>query len=816
MKKVCFNKNWNFHKGGGSSLEGLMIGENAAVSVTLPHDASIGMDRNPDERCGSGNGFFREECCFYTKNFSLNPSDDGKNVWIEFEGIYQNAFIYVNGSYAGKCPYGYSNFYLDITRLVNFYTSNSVKVIVKNGVPSGRWYTGGGIYRNVNIMVADRLHFEPDGIRITTMELEDDQAVIRVRSHVTYTGIGVQDTTLEVQLYDPKGRKVASDVIPVTIDEHSTQVYQQKLYIQNPMAWDVDHPVLYSYHAIIKVGDEIHDEEMGTFGIRKLQLNRVHGLRVNGKVVKLKGGCIHHDNGIIGTAEFPHAAEFRVQRMKEAGYNAIRSSHNPMSRQLLEACDKLGMYVMDEYSDVWTTTKIDFDYGMNVTEWWKHDIDHMVRKDYNHPCVIMYSIGNEIPETGNKFDTQWGKKFADRFRELDDSRYVTNSINLMLSVMDHIPEFIKQNQEGEQELPENQEINSMMNSVMDIMDMLNVSDFAGKAIEESAAQVDMIGYNYGAARYEMDGVNYPNRIIFGSETYPKDLDINWELVEKYPYVLGDFAWTAWDYLGETGIGRITYGENQNPVIYTPYPYKAAYCGDMNLIGDRRPVSYWRETIWGGRDKPYLAVQIPAYHGMVHNIPRWSMTDAVRSWNWKDAIGKEITIEVYTDADEAELFVNDISVERKTVGEKKKNIAYFETVYIPGVVEAVVYKNGEECGRDRIETADDVLCIRAVCDREQIPADESDIAFVDISLVDVMGRLNPEAVTEVSISVEGPGLIIGFGSADPESEENYFDRSARAYEGRLRAAVRGTGEKGTIKVTMETSDCAPVSVTLVAE
>ena len=859
MKKIRFNDNWIFHEGGGSALAALAGGDGAVTKeVTLPHDASIEKERNPKEPNGSGNGFFREETIHYTKEFTLDAKDAGKNVWLEFEGVYQNAFVYINHSFAGKCPYGYGNFYIDATKYVHFDKKNDLKVIVKNGVPSGRWYTGGGIYRDVNLMVADRLHLVPDGIHLAAAQVEEVLAVVRAESVIEYTGSGVRDVTLCVQLLEADGTIVAEDVIPVTVEEHTKQSYRQSLYVENPALWDVDSPYLYRYHVYLKEGETVLDEEEGTFGIRKLMLDTKHGLRINGKAVKLRGGCIHHDNGVTGTAEFPYAAEFRVKKLKEAGYNAIRSSHYPMSRKLLEACDKYGMLVMDEFSDVWTTTKVDFDYGTQMAEWWEHDVTNLVNKDYNHPCVIMYSIGNEIPETGNKFDTQWGKKLADKIRSLDDSRYVTNSMNLMLSVMDRLGEIVAAAQgagakampgdpagafgeisgmqampndpagvsgetsgtgaDGAEDIGENAEINSMMNSMGNVMNVLMNGEIAGKATEEAAGQVDIVGYNYAAGRYEPDKERYPNRILVGSETFSRELDVNWELVLKHPHVIGDFCWTAWDYLGEAGIGKITYEGEQGKYgmsFYASYPEKAAYCGDMNLIGDRRPISYWREIIWGLRRAPYLAVQPPQYHDMPHNMTNWSMTDAVRSWNWSGYEGKPVTVEVYTDAEEAELFVNGTSVGRKTVGETKKAQVFFETVYEPGTLEVAVYRNGLEDGRDVIVTAKDEVKISAAADASELPADASDIRYVELALVDADGVLNPEADRAVTVSVEGPGVIAGFGSADPASEENYFDTTAKPFEGRLRAAVRGTGGKGTITVSFAADGCETVSVQIEA-
>ncbi len=334
-------------------------------------------------------------------------------------------------------------------------------------------------------------------------------------------------------------------------------------------------------------------------------------------------------------------------------------------------------------------------------------------------------------------------------------------------------------------------------------------------MNEACSQVDITGYNYAASRYEKDGAMFPNRILVGSETNPPDLDTNWALVEKLPYVIGDFDWTAWDYLGEAGIGKVNYDTDGQMSFYASYPCKVAYCGDINIIGDRRVTSYWRELIWGFRTKPFIGVQTPEHYGDKHGMTQWSMTNAVRSWNWKGYEGKPVKVEVYANADEAELFVNGKSAGRRKVGEDKKYIVLFDTVYEPGTVEVVAYKDGVEAGRDKLVTASDDVRILAVADQAQVPADESDVVYVEISMVDENGNLNPGADKAVSIGIEGPGVILGFGSADPESEENYFDTTAKAYEGRLRAAVRGTGEKGMVTVTLSSEGMADAKVQIEA-
>lgn len=601
--------------------------------------------------------------------------------------------------------------------------------------------------------------------------------------------------------------------------EGDRKVQRQRLYVDHPHLWSDESPYLYTYRASILANGEVRDTETGTFGIRRLQLDPKHGLRVNGKVVKLRGGCLHHDNGVIGTAEFAHAEEVRVRNLKNAGFNAIRSSHYPMSRQLLNACDRFGMYVMDEFSDVWTSAKVEFDYAVNMPEWWKTDVTNMVNKDFNHPCVIMYSIGNEIPETGNRIDVQWGRKIADLIHDLDGTRYTTNSMNLMLSVMNDLPKLLKA--EGITAGNASGEINEMMTDIGAQMARITSSDFAGNATEEASGEVDITGLNYAAQRYEHDGKKYPNRIIVGSETYPMDLDVNWDLVSRLPYVIGDFDWTAYDYLGEAGIGKISYGAQQNGMsFYAEYPYKAAYCGDLNLLGDARPTAYWRKIIWGLRHEPYVAVCPPSHYGEKANKTQWAMTDAVRSWNWNGYEGKPVKIEVYSDAAEVELLLNGVSLGKKRPGVPedgcgKKDIAIFETHYVPGTLEAIAWKDGEKAATDVLKTAGEDLHLAAHADRELIPADGSDISYVELELVDQDGIRNPEENRTVSVTITGPGYLQGFGSADPTSEENYFDNAAKFYEGRLRAAVRAKG-KGEITLSFASEGMETAIVRITAQ
>ena len=830
MENRAFNDNWMFMKGSGGSLTELLLGDKLGLpeEVRLPHDASIRLPRDPKHTMGNGNGFFQQINCHYTKSFVLPAEDEGKKIFLRFGGIYQNAWIYLNGAFAGKHDYGYGCFTIDATAFVTFgeERENFIKVVVKNGLDSGRWYTGTGIYRKVELLVSERTHFDVHGIALNTAYLEPELAAVDVKAALFNETVTRKTLLLTVNLFDREGRKVAEDTKRLTMEANREEEYLTRLFVRDPMPWDTEHPYLYRYEAILAEGETVLDRTEGSFGIRTVSVDPIRGLRINGKTVKLRGGCIHHDNGILGAVEYPHTAEVRVKKLKDAGFNAIRSSHYPVSGELLSACDRLGLYIMDEYTDVWTYTKVDFDYGMHAVDDWREDLTEMVKKDRNHPSVIFYSIGNEIQEAGNDHDVQWGKKFSDLIRRLDPSRPVVHAVNPGMMLGD-LPGILLAKKQAEKAIRYRDrqgdpgaeaklvvEINTLMSELGPELAKLAGSDLADRAIEEAAGQIDVLGYNYGAERYETEGAKYPNRVLVGSETKPGELDRNWALVEKLPYLIGDFDWTAWDYLGEPGIGDVLYGEIPKG-FYGAYPYKAARCSDIDLLGHRRALSYWRESIWNDKGRPAIFVRNPTNHGQVRTVKAWGFTDAVRCWSFAGMEGRLTTVEVYSSADEVELLVNGKSAGRKKPGEEKRNIALFETPYEPGTLEAIAYCHGLETGRDRLDSLRGGVVLAARADRETIPSDGSDIAYIDLSLQDENGTLCMDRAPVVSVEIEGEGELLGFGSADPKSEENYYDRAARFFEGRLLAAVRGVGRPGTIRVCFRTEGMDPSCVVIAA-
>lgn len=812
MKNILFNDNWTFQEGSGNGLFAMLSGGATEPKIiNLPHDAVVGTENIQEPGLGTV-GYYKAKNVCYMKKFPVPQEWADKAVLIEFEGIYQNAMIYVNNSYAGTAHYGYGEHFFDIKRFLNAGVENEIKVIVKNGAnPAGRWYTGGGIYRDVHLHVSPLLHIAPTGTRAAAETVEEDQATVRVITPLVHEGVDVQTVFIRNDILDADGNVVASETLPMTFFDHEPRELRQRLVVKAPKLWDAENPYLYTVRTEVCVEGQVIDSFEDTFGIRYMQLDAKKGLRINGKAVKLKGGCIHHDNGVLGAATFYTSEERRVRIMKEMGYNAIRMAHHPISKALLRACDKLGMYIMDEYSDVWCSAKSDFDYGLNMAQCFEHDVAQMVYKDFNHPSVILYSIGNEIPENGNKFDVAFGRKIVEIIRSLDDTRYILNSINIMLAVMQHMDELMaSMGQAPDKEAPAG-EINAMMASLGDAMGVLSGHPIASKYIEEACGQVDISGYNYAEDRYEQDLIDYPNRLLVGSETFPSKLAKNWALVEKFPHVLGDFTWTAWDYLGEAAIGLNAYeGEGAPMANIGMWPYRIAMCGTIDLNGIPQPIAYWRQIVWGGRKEPYINVCPPDKFGKKVQLSAWGWSDGQCTWTWKGDEGKQVDIDVYADADEVELFINGKSLGKKAVGEDYAFMAKFQAVYEPGEIRAVATKGGETY-EQVLHTAGKPQLVVSV-ENPEIKA-VTDVSYVEIRLEDEKGIIDPTAKAVVTVDVEG-GILAGLGSTDATSHENFTGNTFNAYRGRLLAVVRGTKPGDvSVKVSAEGYETQTVKISV---
>lgn len=812
MKRTSFNAGWRVRP--KANLFEEMFGGAAQPwqPVHLPHDAMIGGRRDPDGHWSTA--FFPGGVWEYEKTFTATEELRGKRVLLEFEGVYRSASVWVNGTRVGHRPYGYSDFTVSIAEHLHIGGENVVRVLATSH-DDARWYSGAGIYRPVHLVTGDPVHLALDGVTVTTPMVDDDGATIDVTTVVENDSLVTEGTTVTTEIVDDAGSVVARDVAPLTVFPGRSESLRQRLFVAHPRRWSISSPTLYTCRTRLGADGTELDAEDSTFGIRTLAADPVRGLRVNGEPVELRGACIHHDNGVIGAATIGRADERRVEILKEAGFNALRSAHHPMSRDMLAVCDRLGMLVMDEAFDVWTESKMDDDYAQSFPEWWAADVDAMVRKDRNHPSVIMYSIGNEIPDVGKPAGAALGRAIAERIRAHDGARLVTNSINPLLACG---TELFASFTPGAELAPEEMGVNTMMTMLEQHLPRLLQGGVVDERTAEAFAYLDVAGYNYTESRYAMDRVLHPQRVIVGSETHPKRIAANWELVREHCHVIGDFTWTGWDYLGEAGIGQVRYESDppESQRLMGSYPWITANTGDIDITGFRRPVSYWREIVWGLRDAPYVAVRPPAHHGEESSFRGgWSFTDAVATWSWDGWEGKPITVEVYADADEVELLVDGETVGRASVGAIHPFVAELDTTYTPGELTAVAYRGARETGRMSLTSASGPVLLDVHVDRELIDASERELAYVDITLVDGNGNLHSREDRAVTVTVDGSAALQGLGSGNPCTEETFGGSTHDTFNGRALAVIR-PARAGTITVTVAAAGCDTRTVTIEAE
>ena len=804
MRRTSFNAGWRTRARKNPFLE-IAGPPRPWTDLTLPHDSLIGEERSPDHEPGPPTAYYPGGSFEYIKTFTAPAGYRDGRVEVAFDGVYRHATVYVNGSFAGQRPSGYAPFRVRIDQFLDD-GDNELRVECRTHNDS-RWYTGAGIYRDVTLLVGGPVHIAADGVRVTTVTAGEERSVLDIAVTVQSETTRLRKARLALDIVGPDGRVAASDEVQLSARPASTTVVRQRMTVPTPDRWSVDNPALYTCRARLTCDGEQVDEVDASFGIRELQWDAVDGLRINGEIVKLRGGCLHHDNGILGAAAFARAEERRVEILKAAGFNAIRSAHNPISSAMLDACDRLGLLVMDEAFDIWTVPKADFDYSLDFPTWWRQDVAAMVTRDYNHPSVIMYSIGNEIPEAGLPWDSQLGRDLVEHVKSLDASRPVTNGLNLFMTFAADVRKMRNAPDDATPDVG----INTLMTQLAESgEDALVTSDVVTDRVDEALSILDIAGYNYAEARYELDLQRHPQRLIVGTEADLVDLEGVWDLVTTYPRVVGDFTWTAWDYLGEVGIARSA--NDGTTGFLGPFPWRLASVGDIDIIGRRRPLSYYRETVWGLRAVPFIAVHRPDSSGPQRT--GWAWSDSLDSWSWPGFEDHPVTVDVYADADEVELVCNGTTLGRMRVGQERRYIASFETKYAPGELTAVAFRDGQETGRATLRSANNDVRLTVAPDRGMISADDRDLAFVEISLADRHGNVHPLQDRLVTVTVEGSGVLQGLGSADPKSINNYTDSSCETFAGRALAVVRPTGA-GDITVSVEAPGCDPVTVSITA-
>lgn len=743
QRKSQINEGWDFRI---DNVEGWR-------HLDLPHDWSIEGAISPDNAMGNDGGYYPDGIGYYRKNLYISSSDKNRCLGLYFEGSYMNTVVYLNGDSIGCHGYGYTSFFVDITPYVRYDQYNELMVKVDNSKQkNSRWYTGSGLFRNVWLYNTDPVHIKLWSTFITTPEVSPAVAKVNVAS--TIYNESTEERTLVVRTELETGDSVEQSL---TIGAGETCDINSDLTINSPKLWDIDHPNLYKATVSIVADGKVIDQEVQNFGVRTIQYTADRGFLLNGKQMTIYGGCIHHDNGILGAASYYRAEERKVELMKNAGFNCVRTSHNPVSEAFLDACDRLGLMVVDESFDNWRTSKTQYDYSLLIDSCWQQDISAMVMRDRNHPSIISWSIGNEIIERKEIQIISTAKKLGNLCRQLDPTRPVTEAM-------------------------------AAWDSDWEIYDPL-------------AEQHEVIGYNYMLHKAPSDHIRVPERIIWQTESYPRDAFQNWEIVNDNPYVIGDFVWTAIDYLGESGIGRYFYkGETPGEHYQGEhYPWHGAYCGDIDLTGWRKPISYYRQLLFD-RDNAetiHMAVKEPSgYWGEIKET-QWSVWPTWDSWTWPGWEGKEIEVEVYSKAPSVRLYLNDQLIGEQKVDRETGFKAVFKLPYQPGSLRA-------ECDGETVslETAGSPYALRLTPDRKSLSADGQDLSFVTVEVIDAKGNVCPNAEIELECAVSGNGSLAAFGNANLQELDSTLNPSHKTWKGRALVVVRSAKRSGSYTVRLK--------------
>ncbi|WP_433676930.1 glycoside hydrolase family 2 TIM barrel-domain containing protein [Microbacterium gorillae] len=772
------------------------------VTVRLPDDAMLRAGRDPEASGGAETGWFRGGDYDYVTQWSA-PHGDGEVVLV-FEGVQGDADVTVNGEKVGTVRSGYTETELTITEVVRRGEVNDIRVIVHHrDQPAERWYPGSGLYRPVHVVTRPLTHFGTDSVRVTTTEIEGARAGVRV--DVRMSGEAPASTRVTARL-TANGETVAQGLLHGA----SGAIH---LDVTDPRPWSADTPFRYELLVTAETDDDVLDEWRSRVGLRTVSVDAQQGLRINGKRVLLAGACIHHDNGLLGAATHRAAEYRRIRILKDAGFNAIRSAHNPLSRDLLDACDELGMYVLDELADYWFVRKSRFDHSDRFRDTWRHDADALIAKDRNYASVIMYASGNEIPETATAAGVELSREITEHFHTTDPTRPVTVAINLFLNAMVSMnaSPYSAKGDRSEEAMAGSTEANVMINHIGRLMSVVSRLPRADRASREAFATVDVAGYNYGIARYKGDAQRYPHRVILGSETLPSDVAKAWRLAQEIPAVIGDFVWAGWEYLGEAGVAVWVPGKKAG--LAKPYPYVVAGPGMFDLTG--RPDASLRlaQAAWGVLDAPVITVRPLDRAGQPYVRSAWRVTDAVESWSWRGSEGKRAEITVYSTADEIELVVGDRSIGRRRAGRNTEFRFSFTTQWESGTVRAIAYRDGTEVSRSELSSASDDVSVQLRPEANTLLADGDDLAFVHVELADADGVVEMLDDDHVDVEVSGPAELVGFGTANPAPVDSFLSARTTTYRGRALAIVRSTGETGEVRITARSRHRGETTVTL---
>ena len=764
-RKALFDTAWKFQLGDNTAASQPTFDDSQWRKVTLPHDWSIEQQIDRNAPAGNDGGYYPTGIGWYRKTFTAPSTLQGEKVYLYFEGVYMNSSVYLNGKSIGGHAYGYTSFYCDATEAIVPGGENVIAVRVDNSKQKNcRWYSGSGIYRHVWLIHTPMVHIGNWGVAIHTSDVSEQQATVNIKTTLKNETDQAKTVSLTTHIDGTK-----DIVTEIELPANSEQQVSQQMYVKQPKLWDIDSPNLYEAQLQIKEGQQVIDTYTQSFGIRTISAT-TKGFFLNGRKVELSGGSIHHDNGILGAAAYDRAEYRKAKMMKEAGFNAVRTSHNAASEAFLRACDELGLLVMEDCFDGWREPKNTHDYSTLFDANWKTDVQSMVLRDLNHPAIMAWNIGNEVIERKKIEIITTARKLRAAIREHDD-RPITSAL-------------------------------AAWDSDWEIYDPL-------------AEQLDVTGYNYMIHKEAGDHQRVPSRVMWQTESYPKDTYRNWTLVHDKDYIIGDFVWTAIDYLGESGIGRWWYQDETPGEHYQRdlFPCHASYCGDIDLTGWRKPIGHYRSLLYNDTEKLYLAVKEPnGYYGNI-TTGLWAVWPTWESWNWPGHEGKDIDVEVYSRYPMVRLYLNDKLIGEKAVGRETEMKAVFTLPYQTGRLKVEGVEAGVVKETKTLESASEPYAIRTTVENRQMKANGQDLSFVQVEIVDKHGRVCPNAAVELQATVRGQGTLAAMGNADIKDCDSYVDATHKTWKGRALIVVRSTGKPGKATLTVKSNGLKSSSETI---
>ena len=769
-----FDSGWKFYKGELTGAEAQGFDDSSWRKIDLPHDWSI--EDLPGQKEGEIVGPFDKNSIglFYTsytiggtgwyrKTFTQDKADLHKELSIYFDGIYMEADVWINGHHLGSHKHGYTPFYFRLNEFLNKPGEvNTIAVLVKNTGQNSRWYSGSGIYRHVWLRVTEPVNIPVWGVFVTTPEVSQEKSKILAEVSLQNNGQSAVEFTIKNTIISPEGQEVSNSEKKIKLESGQKSKAEELFDISGPELWSVEAPSLYVLKTELIADEKILDYEETTFGIRSISFTPDKGFLLNGKHVILKGACIHHDNGPLGSVAFDRADQRRIEILKAAGFNAIRTSHNPPSEGFLDACDRSGILVLDEAFDMWQKPKRPDDYHLFFNEWHEKDLRSMILRDRNHPSVILWSIGNEISERADSSGLRIAKELIGIIKSIDTTRAITHAI-------------------------------------------CEFWETKGRKWEDSApafALLDVCGYNYVFGEYEKDHARYPERVIAGTESFAMSIYENWKMATEKSYVTGDFVWTGMDYLGEAGIGQ---GMTDSTTMC--WPWMNANCGDIDLIGYKKPQAFYRDVVWDRSKMEMAAEELPPA-GKEWLIRAWGWRREYPGWNWQGNEGKKMNVYVYAKCDEVKLELNGKIIETIKAKPDSKFTFVFSVPYQPGELKATGFSRGNVYAEKSLKTTGPVVQVKITPDRTVISRNRNDLAYLTIELTDANGNRVPDAGSTVKFMAEGEAQLAAVDNANPRDPKSFQTDSCTVFHGRCMVILRPTGKAGKVTLTATSGNLKP--------